>query len=40
VITAHDVLPREPLPGQRDAQRQLYERMDAVVVHSEHGRAA
>jgi glycosyltransferase involved in cell wall biosynthesis len=39
VITAHDVLPREPLPGQRDAQRQVYERMDAVVVHSEHGRA-
>jgi glycosyltransferase involved in cell wall biosynthesis len=39
VITAHDVLPREPLPGQRDAQRQLYERMDAVVVHTEHGRA-
>ena len=28
-------------PGQRerDAQRQLYERMDAIVVHTEHGRA-
>jgi glycosyltransferase involved in cell wall biosynthesis len=39
VITAHDVLPREPVPGQRDAQRQLYERMDAIVVHTEHGRA-
>jgi glycosyltransferase involved in cell wall biosynthesis len=39
VLTAHDVLPREPLPGQREAQRQLYERMDAIVVHSEHGRA-
>jgi glycosyltransferase involved in cell wall biosynthesis len=39
VLTAHDVLPREPLPGQRDAQRRLYERMDAIVVHSEHGRA-
>ena len=39
VITAHDVLPREPKPGQIDAQRQLYERMDAIVVHTEHGRA-
>ena len=40
VLTAHDVLPREPRPGQRAAQRRLYERFDAVVVHSEHGRAA
>jgi glycosyltransferase involved in cell wall biosynthesis len=39
VLTAHDVLPREPRPGQRQAQRRLYQRMDAVVVHSEHGRA-
>lgn len=39
VLTAHDVLPREPKPGQLDAQRRLYERMDAVVVHSEHGAA-
>jgi glycosyltransferase involved in cell wall biosynthesis len=39
VLTAHDVLPREPRPGQRRAQRRLYERMDAVIVHSEHGRA-
>lgn len=38
VLTAHDVLPREPRPGQRRAQRRLYERVDAVVVHSEHGR--
>jgi glycosyltransferase involved in cell wall biosynthesis len=38
VLTAHDVLPREPRPGQRAAQRRLYERFDAVVVHSEHGR--
>jgi glycosyltransferase involved in cell wall biosynthesis len=38
VLTAHDVLPREPRPGQRSAQRRLYERFDAVVVHSEHGR--
>ena len=39
VITAHDVLPREPWPGQHAAQRRLYGRADAVVVHSEHGRA-
>ena len=39
MLTAHDVLPREPRPGQRAAQRRLYERFDAVVVHSEHGRA-
>lgn len=37
VLTAHDVLPREPRRGQLAAQRRLYERMDAVVVHSEHG---
>ncbi len=39
VLTAHDVLPREPRRGQLAAQRRLYERMDAVVVHSEHGAA-
>lgn len=39
VLTAHDVLPREPRLGQRHAQRRLLERVDAVVVHSEHGRA-
>jgi len=38
VLTAHDVLPREPRFGQRTAQQRLYERVDAVVVHSEHGR--
>jgi glycosyltransferase involved in cell wall biosynthesis len=38
LLTAHDVLPREPRPGQRDAQRRSYERFDAIVVHSEHGR--
>lgn len=38
VLTAHDILPREGPPGRRAAQRRLYERMDAVVVHSEHGR--
>ena len=39
VLTAHDILPREPRRGQLGAQRRLYERVDAVVVHSEHGRA-
>jgi glycosyltransferase involved in cell wall biosynthesis len=38
VLSAHDVLPREPTPGQRSAQRRLYDRFDAVIVHSEHGR--
>src|SRR5829696_5365105 len=38
LLTAHDVLPREPRPGQLRGQRRLYERMDAVVVHSRHGR--
>src|SRR5262249_2194496 len=37
-ITADDVLPREPRPGQRRGQRRLYERFDAIVVHSAHGR--
>jgi glycosyltransferase involved in cell wall biosynthesis len=39
VLTAHDVLPREPRAGQLRAQRRLYERADHIVVHSEHGRA-
>lgn len=38
VLTAHDVIPREAGPAQRDAQRRLYARMDAVIVHSRHGR--
>jgi glycosyltransferase involved in cell wall biosynthesis len=37
VLTAHDILPREPRPGQREAQRRLYDRFDAVVVHSHAG---
>jgi glycosyltransferase involved in cell wall biosynthesis len=37
VLTAHDVLPREPRPGQLAATRRLVRRMDGVVVHSEHG---
>jgi glycosyltransferase involved in cell wall biosynthesis len=39
VLTAHDILPREARPGQRAAQRRLYEHFDAVIVHSEHGRS-
>jgi glycosyltransferase involved in cell wall biosynthesis len=39
VLTAHDVIPREPRPGQVAATRRLAERMDAVVVHPEHGAA-
>jgi glycosyltransferase involved in cell wall biosynthesis len=38
VLTAHDVMPREPRPGQVAAQRRLYKRFDAVVAHSEHSR--
>jgi len=38
VLTAHDVLPRQPRAGQLCAQRRLYDRVDAVVVHSERGR--
>ena len=38
VLTAHDVLPREPRAGQLAAQRRLYDRFDAIVVHSENGR--
>jgi glycosyltransferase involved in cell wall biosynthesis len=38
VLTAHDLLPREPRPGQAAAQRRLYRRVDALVVHSDYGR--
>lgn len=38
VVTAHDLLPREPRPAQLGAQRRLYDAVDAVVVHSEFGR--
>jgi glycosyltransferase involved in cell wall biosynthesis len=38
VITAHDLLPREPRPGQVSAQRRLYDRAAALVVHSQYGR--
>ena len=39
VLTAHDLLPREPRPGQARAQRAVFDRMDALVVHSEYGRS-
>jgi glycosyltransferase involved in cell wall biosynthesis len=38
VLTAHDLLPREPRPGQAKGQRRLYDAVDAVVVHSDYGR--
>jgi glycosyltransferase involved in cell wall biosynthesis len=38
VLTAHDLLPREPKLGQARAQLRLLERMSAVVVHSQYGR--
>jgi glycosyltransferase involved in cell wall biosynthesis len=38
VLTAHDLLPREPRPGQLRAQRALYDAVRAIVVHSEYGR--
>jgi glycosyltransferase involved in cell wall biosynthesis len=38
VLTAHDLLPREPRLGQASAQRRLYEAVDALIVHSEYGR--
>jgi glycosyltransferase involved in cell wall biosynthesis len=38
VLTAHDLLPREPRPGQARAQRRLYDAVDALIVHSEYGR--
>jgi glycosyltransferase involved in cell wall biosynthesis len=38
VLTAHDLLPREPRPLQVRAHQRLYEAVDAVVAHSEFGR--
>jgi glycosyltransferase involved in cell wall biosynthesis len=38
VLTAHDLLPREPRPLQAWAQRRLYDAVDAIVVHSGYGR--
>lgn len=38
VLTAHDLLPREPRLLQVRAQRHLYDTVDAIVTHSEFGR--
>jgi glycosyltransferase involved in cell wall biosynthesis len=38
VLTAHNVIAHEGRPGQAAARRRLLRAMDAVVVHSEHGR--
>jgi glycosyltransferase involved in cell wall biosynthesis len=38
VLTAHDLLPREPRPLQVRAQQRLYGTVDAVIAHSEFGR--
>jgi glycosyltransferase involved in cell wall biosynthesis len=38
VLTAHDLLPREPRPGQARSQLRLMRRVDGVVVHSRYGR--
>lgn len=38
LLTAHDVLPRVARPLQTAGQRRLYAAMDAVVVHTAHGR--
>lgn len=39
VFTAHELLPREKSPGGDWGRRRLYERADAVIVHTEGGRA-
>lgn len=38
VLTAHDLLPREPRPLQVHAQQRLYEAVGAVIAHSDFGR--
>ncbi len=38
VMTAHDVIPREPRRGQVRAQTRLWREADCVVVHTDHGR--
>jgi glycosyltransferase involved in cell wall biosynthesis len=39
VLTAHDVFTREALPGQHWGARRIFDRVDAIVVHSAHGAA-
>lgn len=38
VLTAHDIVPREPRTGQIKSLRRLYHCFDAIVAHSKHGR--
>lgn len=38
VFTAHELLPREPSPLGDRGRRRMYERADAIVVHTESGR--
>jgi glycosyltransferase involved in cell wall biosynthesis len=38
VLTAHDLLPREPRPSQVRGQRRIYGAVDAVIAHSAWGR--
>jgi glycosyltransferase involved in cell wall biosynthesis len=38
VFTAHELMPREPSPAGDWGRRKLYERADAIVVHTESGR--
>jgi glycosyltransferase involved in cell wall biosynthesis len=38
LLTSHDLLPREPRPGQAQAQRRCYAAVDAIIAHSEYGR--
>lgn len=35
VVIAHNVLPHEPHPGDRELMRSLFQRVDAVLVHSD-----
>ena len=37
VMTAHDVVPREPRPGQLRSLKRLYGNTDALIVHTQHG---
>ena len=39
VLTAHEILPRNARPTQAWGRRRLYDRVDAVVTHTGHGRA-
>ena len=39
VLTAHEILPRNARPAQAWGRRRLYDRVDAVVTHTAHGRS-